>query len=290
MLQCSKNRASLPVMIHHLRHADILRAPAQIHLTRATLTAQRPRALHDHDFYELFWVQNGVVRHHLPDQITTLTEGAVVFIGPGAAHGLQGRGDHALVVSICLHPALIAALAQRHPQLQGHGFWAAGALAQHQFDIRQITALNQAAVALEHSRLDPLAAEAFLLPLAAALAAQSLPATLPPWLAQACQRAQDPAIFAGGAAALVALTGRAHPHVSRSMRKYLGITPSDYINQIRMAYAARALVTDADPISQIAAACGIPNMAHFHKLFRAAHGTTPLQYRQQYQRAIVQPS
>jgi AraC family transcriptional regulator, dual regulator of chb operon len=272
-----------------LRHGDILRDPAQIHLTRATLTAQRPRFLHDHDFYEIFWVQNGTIKHHLPDRITALTEGAVVFLRPGQPHGLQARGDHALVVSICVHPAIIDGLAARHPALQDRLFWGQARLVQHQFDIRQMAALNHAAMALEHSPCDTLAAEAFLLPLCAGLAAQTLPDTIPHWLAQACRRAHDRDVFQHGAAGLVAVAGRAHPHVSRSLRKYLGITPSDYVNQIRMAYAARALITDADPVKQIAADCGIPNMAHFHKLFRASHGTTPLQYRQKYQRQIVQP-
>jgi AraC family cel operon transcriptional repressor len=86
------------------------------------------------------------------------------------------------------------------------------------------------------------------------------------------------------------LTGKAHPHVSRMMRKHLGETPSDYINRIRMTHAARALTTDGDAVSLIATDCGIPNMSHFHKLFRQAHGLTPLQYRQKYQRHVVQPT
>jgi AraC family cel operon transcriptional repressor len=50
------------------------------------------------------------------------------------------------------------------------------------------------------------------------------------------------------------------------------------------------LITDGEAISDIAADCGIPNMSHFHKLFRDAHGMTPLQYRQRFQRQIVQPT
>jgi AraC family cel operon transcriptional repressor len=74
------------------------------------------------------------------------------------------------------------------------------------------------------------------------------------------------------------------------MRKYVGQTPSDYINQIRMRHAARALTTDNEAISEIAADCGIPNMSHFHKLFRETHGLTPLQFRQKFQRQVVQPT
>ncbi|WP_341368584.1 AraC family transcriptional regulator [Yoonia sp. BS5-3] len=272
-----------------LHHKDILQTGQQIRLTRATLTSARPKILHDHDFFELFWVQNGQVRHHLPKGAQTLTEGDMVFLQPGHHHGLQGRGDHALVVSLCIHPQTIKSLAKRHTSLNGHLFWSkAGPVRMHR-DIRQLAALNHAAVMLERSANDTLAAEAFLLPLCADLTAEAHPDTIPQWLADACNAARDPAVFREGAAGLVKRSGKAHPHVSRMMRKHFGETPSDYINRIRMEHASRALTTDSDPVSQIAADCGIPNMSHFHKLFRAAHGLTPLQYRQKYQRQIVQP-
>lgn len=277
-------------MFQTLHFKDILQSGAQIHLTRATLTPSRPRHLHDHDFFELFWVQNGKVRHHLPDRTDTLSEGDVVFVRPGQKHALQGRGEHALVVSLCIHPTTIKAIEKRHPAVSGHLFWSNGGPVQIHRDIRQLAALNHAAVLLERSQCDTLAAEAFLLPLCADLTAEALPGDLPDWLMQACKAAKDPDVFRNGSAGLVSLTGKAHPHVSRTMRKYLGQTPSDYINDIRMRHAARALTTDSEQISEIAAGCGIPNMSHFHKLFRATHGLTPLQYRQKFQRQVVQPT
>ncbi|SFR31990.1 transcriptional regulator, AraC family [Yoonia tamlensis] len=276
-------------MAQILLHKDILKDAARIHLTRATVTSQRPKSLHSHDFYEIFWVQNGQVRHYCPDGITTLSEGDLCFLQPGQMHALQGRGEHALVVSLCIHPDTVAALAERHPALQGHLFWAAAPLVQHHRDMRQLATLNHAAVALERSDRSALQAEAFLLPLCADLTADCGPDTAPDWLNRACNAAKDPAVFREGAAGFVALTGKAHPHVSRSMRKYYDQTPSDFVNALRMTHAARALITDSDPVSTIAAEIGIPNMSHFHKLFRAAHGRTPLQYRQSYQRQLVQP-
>lgn len=277
-------------MTQTLMHADILADGTKIRLTRATLAPTRPRTLHDHDFYELFWVQNGKVRHHLSDQTDTLGEGDVVFLQPGQTHALQGRGEHALVVSLCIHPETINALVARHPSVDGHLFWAASGPIQTRRDIRQLAALNHAAVLLENSPCDTLAAEAFLLPLCADLTAAAFSKDIPDWLATACTAAKTPEVFRNGSAGLVAVTGKAHPHVSRMMRKHLGQTPSDYINHIRMDHAARALTTDNEAISEIAAGCGIPNMSHFHKLFRAAHGLTPLQYRQKFQKQVVQPT
>lgn len=277
-------------MTRTLRHRDILTHGAHIHLTRATLLPTRPKALHDHDFFELFWVQNGEVRHHLPETRLPLTEGDMVFLRPGHTHAVQGRGEHAMIVSLCIHPNTVEAMVERHPTLKGHLFWSDAGPVQTHRDIRQLAALNHAAVLLERSQCNTLAAEAFLLPLCAELTADAFPPDTPDWLAQACLAAKSPDVFRQGSAGLAARAGKAHPHVSRMMRKHLGQTPSDYVNGIRMAYAARALTTDSAAISDIAADCGIPNMSHFHKLFRATHGLTPLQFRQKFQRQLVQPT
>ncbi|MGJ8610006.1 MAG: helix-turn-helix domain-containing protein, partial [Octadecabacter sp.] len=80
-----------------------------------------------------------------------------------------------------------------------------------------------------------------------------------------------------------------HPHVSRTMRKFMGLTPSDYVNTQRMDYAARKLTGTSDPLTEIAADCGLANLSHFHKLFLATHGETPQRYRRARQRELVQP-
>lgn len=261
-------------------------------LSRATLDTRRPSGLHDHDFHELIWVQNGRVRHHLPTGREDLVEGDLLFIRPADAHALQGRGEAAMVVTLAFPAPLIAALASRHPTLSGHLFWQDGpGPARHRHGPADLAQLNRAALRLERGRRDSLAAEAFLLPLCADLieTAAALPAGLPDWLAAACIAARDPAIFRDGAAGLARVAGRAHPHVSRSMRRFLGVTPSDYVNALRMDHAARRLAGSGDSLTEIAAECGIPNLSHFHKLFRTRHGMTPAEYRRRHQRDLIEP-
>lgn len=271
-----------------LRHATILPPGQAVHIARAALTPSRPKRLHQHDFFELFWVQNGEVRHHLPNGRETLAEGTVCILRPSDSHGLQGRGENALVVSLTLHPDLIAGL--KRPALGTMAFWHAGA---DPFtvsrDMRQLAALNRAALTLEQSACDTLAAEAFLLPLLSDLIRDAQPPGAPRWLVDACLSSRDPEVFRDGAAGLVAQTGRSHEHVARAMREYYGQTPTDYINALRMTYAARALTTDSAPLPEIANQIGLSNLSHFHKLFRARFGTTPHQYRQQFQRHVIQP-
>jgi len=277
---------------HILPFPDGLGPDVTHHLVRAELAPRRPRRLHGHAFFELLWVQNGRVRHHLPDRREDLTEGDMIFLRPGDAHGLQGRGEAAMIVSLSIRDQALDALQARHPGLNGIGFWSDASLPpRRHLDIRQMADINHAALRLERGPRDALALEAFLLPLLAdmAQAPNDIPAAAPEWLQRACRAAQDPAVFRDGAAGLVRVAGRAHPHVSRSMRRYLGVTPSDYVNAQRMTYAATRLVGSEDSLAEIAAECGIPNLSHFHKLFLATHGQPPQRFRRAHRQRLIQP-
>jgi len=196
------------------------------------------------------------------------------------------------VVSVAIRPGVIKAIGNRHEDLSGVGFWAMDdtPTVTHN-DMKQLAALNQSALRLERAPRRKLYLEAFLLPLLVSLdrLPEGLAADAPDWLVAACNAAHAPDVFRGGAAGFVAATGRAHPHVSRTMRRFMGQTPSDYINALRMAHAARQLTGTSDSLAEIAADCGIPNLSHFHKLFQAAHGQTPQRYRRARQRSLIQP-
>ncbi|WP_223877712.1 helix-turn-helix transcriptional regulator [Histidinibacterium aquaticum] len=241
----------------------------------------------------LVWVQNGAVRLHLAESRIEMVEGDVVFLRASDAHALQARADETLAVLLVFDPHLIDTLGQRHEALAGRFFWSEEPtpVRVHR-DIRQLAQMNQAALRLDRSRRDGLEAEAFLLPLFASLldGANLVPPDAPDWLARACAAAEDPRIFREGAAGFARVAGRAHPHVSRMARKYLDKSPSEIVNAQRMAYAAKRLTGTLDSLAEIAADCGIPNLSHFHKLFRQHHGITPQRYRKAHQRDLIQPA
>lgn len=275
-----------------LSFPDAAHPGASHHLVRAELATKRPSRLHGHSFFELLWVQNGTVRHHQPWGWQDLKEGDLLFIRPGDSHGLQGRGEAALVVSLSIRTEVITDMIARYPDLRGIGFWAPEERpVQLHRDIRQMAELNHASLRLERGRQTVLSLDAFLLPLLAELAEapSDLPDDAPGWLHRACAAAKDPEVFRDGAAGLARVAGRAHPHVARSVRRYLDMTPSDYVNAQRMAYAARRLTGSEDSLAEIAAECGIPNLSHFHKLFLAQHGQTPQRYRRARRQQLIQP-
>lgn len=271
---------------------DFLPAGEAFQLIRATLEARRPRGLIRRDFPVLMWVQNGAARLHLDGNRMDLGEGDVVFLRARDSHALQARAEETLAVLLVFDPALIDSLAERHAALGARFFWSTDpGPARLYRDSQQLIDLNRGALRLEHGRRDALEAEAFLLPLLASLldGTGRVPADAPDWLARACAAAEDPRIFREGAAGFARVAGRAHPHVSRTARKYLGKTPSEIINEQRMIYAAKRLAGSPDTLAEVASDCGIPNLSHFHKLFRQHHGITPQRYRKAHQKGLLQP-
>ena len=116
----------------------------------------------------------------------------------------------------------------------------------------------------------------------------SADATVPRWLLTACREAKQPHVFREGAAGFVRAANRGHEHVCRMAKKYLGISPSAFVNEKRMEYAALMLEGSDLNITDIAYECGIENTSHFYRLFHRHYGITPHQYRLYHQKNPVQ--
>jgi len=58
-----------------------------------------------------------------------------------------------------------------------------------------------------------------------------------------------------------------------------GLTPSEYIDQVRIEFAAHLLRSDERSIDEVVEACGFDNNSYFYRLFKRQYGTTPRQFR-----------
>ena len=103
------------------------------------------------------------------------------------------------------------------------------------------------------------------------------------WLRQACEMIQEPRYFVLGTKGFTMLANRSKEHVARELKRCMGITPTEIVNQARMCYASDKLRTSDLPILDIALDCGFESLSHFYKIFRTVHGVTPRQYRRNHQ-------
>jgi AraC family transcriptional regulator len=68
-------------------------------------------------------------------------------------------------------------------------------------------------------------------------------------------------------------------HFTRLFREKVGQTPYRYLSEIRLAAAAKMLVTTDLRVSEIALLCGYPIASHFTTAFAARYGAPPQEFR-----------
>lgn len=62
-------------------------------------------------------------------------------------------------------------------------------------------------------------------------------------------------------------------------RRYVGVTPLQYVIDLRVARARELLAHSDCPVAQVASLVGYDNPLYFSRIFRARMGISPLQYR-----------
>jgi len=269
-----------------------LRPGEVFHFARRRLVPGGVSPLHDHDYHECFWVERGTLLHRVNGEARRLEPGHCVFVRPLDRHALEAVGPvPCRITNVALPSASAAHLVARYAdELAGRLFWSEAPLPETlALDEPGRARLERLANELDVGPRCLARLEGFLLELCTRVAGEVLemPAEVPPWLASACRAARDPAVFRRGAVGFVEAAGRSHEHVCRAARRHLGRSPSAYVNGLRMEHASRRLTGSDESIVQIALDCGIGNLSHFYRLFRARFGTTPRDYRQRYRRDPV---
>ncbi|MEL7114380.1 MAG: AraC family transcriptional regulator [Pseudomonadota bacterium] len=279
---------TLPV--HRFHMASYLADDEHFHMAHKSLDAAPPQILHDHDYYELLLVDEGEAVHWINGEQGQLVAGDLVFLRPSDVHALQAD-PQCRIMNIMFRVETAAHLAARYGEdLGARFFWHPGPMPER---IRLDGPRFERAVNLTHdlktTRRTLARIEQYLLSVLLHVVPHALllQAVAPRWLIEACAAAEDPAVFRAGPQAFVALAGRAHEHVCRQTAQHLGMSPTAFINRLRMQHAAKLLGEGAATIDEVAIDCGISNVSHFYKLFRAQYGTTPRDYRLRRQRDPV---
>ncbi|MDO4827833.1 MAG: helix-turn-helix transcriptional regulator, partial [Clostridia bacterium] len=104
-------------------------------------------------------------------------------------------------------------------------------------------------------------------------------AACPEWLDALCRKMRQYENFTAPADTMVRLSGYSREHLSRSMKRYLGVTPSEFLCGLRLDHAAGLLRLTSMPVLDVCMASGFENPAYFHRRFREKFGMTPGRFR-----------
>lgn len=262
-------------------HAALVTKPASAGITAA----------HGHaDYFEFMAVVAGQGNHVLPVGVQELRAGDVVLVRPEDRHAMQGTGPDGMRFVNVAFPAeswraftdiagLPAATGVEPPQwrLDGTAAAHAGALFGRILDSF-------------HHRPTTLDVLRFWTDLVELLWERSttLDATQPPeWLVRVRAEMEREEHLCQGVPRMLELASVSAAHLSRSMRRYHGTTPTRFVADLRLRRATELLGTTSESVTRIAHRCGFSSQSYFTRCFGDAHGVSPREYRRNAWRAFV---
>lgn len=103
--------------------------------------------------------------------------------------------------------------------------------------------------------------------------------TIPKWLEIALYELTRDNNFVQGVDVLTRFTGKSASSICKAFSRYIGVTPTQYVNKLRLAYACQLLNNSSDDVTTIIYKCGFESISHFNHCFKEAYKQSPTQYR-----------
>ena len=270
--------------MQHLRWNETARSDESFLIAALTWKGEEWSFDHDHDFPELFLMEYGNAIHHVNGKNQTLKTGDLVLIRAPDRHCFRSPdGEEFRFINVAFSQSTLDYIRERYFKADRE-FWGLNAKMPLIFGLGpgQRIRVSSYIHHLSQRRRNAFEIDRFLLTILGELDnIRKGPAiiSLPSWLRHACERINRPEHLVKGPKEFVRLANRSPEHTARITKQLTGKTPTDWVTEARMDYAARLLCITDREIVDVALDCGIPNLGHFYALFKKRHGHTPRQYR-----------
>jgi len=244
--------------------------------------------LHYHEFYEFFLITKGRCIHQVNNELQHLAVGALVFIRPNDTHiyDYDGDSDCSFINIACTRKAVEGALCYLGEEY-------AEKLLQPKMPpltiLSQVERENFIAVYQNlsfSSTLDKPYARLLIRNLIMESLIRYFPggskavaSRVPTWFGNLLAAMQEKGNYFAGLERMYEIASRSPGHICRAFREYLHITPTTYINSLRLGYARNLLLTINLSILEMAYESGFDNLSHFYHCFKKEFKITPAQLR-----------
>jgi AraC-like DNA-binding protein len=249
--------------------------------------AQLP-TLHSHDYFELFLVYKGNARHSVNGEIQPLSKGCIAFVRPDDVHCYIDFSKDFQIINIMVSQYTMESLFSYlgegfEPQrlltprtcplvrISPNEFSSLVSELEHLVVYKEI--LKERSDAMYKITIMNIITRYFPLPIIKPRA------DIPVWLRLLSLEMLKKENFVDGLQAMYRLSGKSIEHLSRSYRKYLNKSPTQFINEIRVKHSAKLIMLTDDNITDICYEVGFNNLSNYYHLFKKIYGMSPKQFR-----------
>lgn len=244
---------------------------------------------HDHDFFEIVYIVDGQIPHIVNHSEMDLKAGDLLFLRPSDKHiFLREEGNPCSHRDIVINPRFFRSACD----FLSDTFWKKynatslpikQTLSQEKIleleeDINRYNAILQNDMATKQ-----LTAKFILIKL---LSFYSLHSTekinkdYPKWLNRLLEKMSMCEYYKMGLPTILSFFDYDQSYICRVFKQYLGVTMTEYLNSLRLQYAANQLKMTNKSVLSICQETGFSSVSYFNKLFKQAYGVSPKVFRQ----------
>ncbi|GHV94341.1 transcriptional regulator ChbR [Spirochaetia bacterium] len=261
------------------------RGPASYIINKTQL-----RVCHNHDYYEIFLVDQGSGEHRVNGCTQPISAGFLCFIRPRDTHYYEAMTENFRIINIIIPEALISALFD----------FLGGNYKKEQFlspilppstllDFLELTGLiRELEQLILYKKIMRASSDVAYRITIFNIMTKYFPMNrldrnsgqIPRWLRWLSLEMLKNENFKKGLPALYNLSGKSREHLARSCKKHLGKTPSQLVNDIRLEHSAKLLTTTNIPIIEISAECGFESLSYYYHRFKEHYHLSPREFRE----------
>jgi len=279
-----------------LHGEEILDLEAEVHYayhrSLTTITG-----LHVHDFFEIFLITKGSVYHLVNGKRIHLVEGSLVLVRPDDIHCYENDGSvECELLNLAFPKTTLEALFV----FLGEGFDGerllfgetspSSIIEKHEIEnvkarFQVLTVIPNHSKKMIRSEVRALLADLFIRFFSGQ--EKGLAYNMPEWLKDVVHEMKNKENFTVGLSRLYELAPKSPEHVTRMVRKHLGMTPTEWINELKLHYAANLLLHTDETILSICLESGFENLSHFYHRFRKYFQISPAKYRKINRKIVI---
>lgn len=245
---------------------------------------------HNHEFYEIICLLEGSCTHAISGKSRLMREGEIVLLRPPEPHLFSDQSEYTNIAAISVTVEEMSSF------LKAFGFGDDPA-----FDFSQPEG-EPPCVAMSHiglGRFKRLCGEIFSNPpeargeLCRALMGTifcelimngTRSVKIPPSFSKVLSEMNLAKNAAEGVPAFLRLSNFSHAQLCRLTKRYLSMTPGEYVNSLRMKYAWEMVAAGETDFEEISESVGFSSYSHFCHVFKNTFGTTPAKARRDAER------
>lgn len=252
---------------------------------------------HTHNFYEIFLITKGKVVHNINDNKQLLEEGTLVFIRPSDVHHYKKyKDENCELINIAFPQKTIKELFNylgegfNRKSLLENGMPHSVKLSNVETGIiikrmEDLNLINRDSKQEINTKLRILLLEIFIKYFSSNYNDEKT--NVPRWLSTLREEMLKKENFIKGFSEMQRISNKSKEHVCREFKKHFELTPTEFINDQRLNYAANLLTNTDENIPFISMEAGFENLSHFYHIFKKKYNSSPGDFRNKYRKSII---